>query len=525
MAELATRRPMPPVRGFAMPSRLASLAALCAASSIATGCDGATEATSPLADQIHVLPDPGKADNYYSTNAQEFVLSGVSHVTLPADFATLEADAKTARLNSLVASRQSTVVRSIQDHINAILTPKNNGKYGDEAEYFIYLKRNAASSDAIEVLDDGRARFEFEFELIGPPTLISLVAPAGDARFEVEVKEWSNPAAEKVMVQATPTPSTDSFPKYNELFADDVLDIAVHFGGDYNSERHDLQTAKWLVTTLLEKGWKNERVTSFETLAIDSPPFTREVKVEGRTIAVKAYVYHSDMVPPERESELSAVMKESLLSRDVVIYSGHAGEGAGFIVDYQPQHEITARELGTIPMASKYQIFVLDGCRTYRTYVDDLMKNPAKTFDNLNIITTVNTTPFSVGYQVLWQMMFWLTLTNDAGAHYPLSWNALLAGLNTEDFKTVHYGVHGVDNGPKLNPHGGAAACSPCDADSGCGAGGNLCLGYADGAACGVACTTDEACGDGYKCQSITEDPDLFYLPKQCVRSSGECKN
>ncbi len=73
------------------------------------------------------------------------------------------------------------------------------------------------------------------------------------------------------------------------------------------------------------------------------------------------------------------------------------------------------------------------------------------------------------------------------------------------------------------NPHGGSPACAPCDADSGCGVGGNLCLGYGGGNACGVACTTDEACGDGYKCQSITDNAELFYLPKQCVRTAGVC--
>jgi hypothetical protein len=490
---------------------------------VTLGCAESADVVTPVGNQIHVLPEIGKADNYYSTNAREFILSGVAHVTLPDDFGTLEGDARTSRLTSLVDSRQSLVVRSIQDHIREALTARNEGKTGEDAEYFIYVKRGAGSDDATEVLGDGRARFEFEFELIGHSNLIPAVAPAGDARFEIEVKEWPSPTGEKVTVLVNPTASSDSFPKYNELFADDVLDIAVHFGGDYNEGRHDLETAKWLVSTLLEEGWKNESVRGYETLAIDSPPFTRELEVEGRTIAVKAYVYHSDMVTPEQETELSRVMKESLATRDVVIYSGHAGENAGFILDYQPKHELTPSEFATVPMASKYQIFVLDGCRTYRTYVDDLLKNPAKTFDNLNIITTVNTTPFSVGYQVLWEMMFWLTLTNDEGAHYPLSWNALLAGINTDDFKTVHYGVHGVDNGPKLNPHGGSPACTPCEADSGCGAGGNMCLGYGSGNACGVACTTDDACGPGFKCQSITEDAALFYLPKQCVRTSRSC--
>ncbi len=498
-------------------------AVLLASLGLVLGCGSASpDVVTPSAHSVHALPDPGKADNYYSTNAQEYLLSGVAHVALPEDFAALVGEARDQRLTSLVATRESLVVRTIQDHIKTVVAPKNGEKTGEEAEYFIYVKRDPGTTEAPEVLEDGRARFAFTFELIGHTELIQALSPSG--KFSVEVKEWPAPTGETVEVSVRSTPSTDSFPRYDELFRDGSLDIGVHFGGDYNKERHDIETAKWMVETLLENGFKNEAVTSYDTLAIESPAFTRTLVVEGKPVAVNVWVYHSDLVPAEREEELRTVMKESLAKRDIVIYSGHAGEGAGFILDYQPKLELTPAEFATVEMASKYQIFVLDGCRTYRTYVDDLMKNPAKSFDNLNIITTVNTTPFSVGYQVLWEMVFWLTLTDDAGNHFPLSWNALLAGVNTDEFKTVHYGVHGVDNGPKLNPHGGKAACTPCSGDGDCGAGGNLCLGYGGASACGVACTVDAACPEGYKCQAITDDPEQFYLPRQCVNSAGQCR-
>jgi hypothetical protein len=229
------------------------------------------------------------------------------------------------------------------------------------------------------------------------------------------------------------------------------------------------------------------------------------------------------MVEGDQEIELTRTMERSFQTADVVIYSGHAGEGAGFILDYQPKHEIRAADFATLPMSDKYQIFVLDGCRTYRSYVDDLMKNPAKTFDNVDIITTVNTTPFSVGYQVLWEFMYWFTLTDGDGNHFPLTWQALLRGVNTANFDDVHYGVHGIDNNPKVNPHGGAAACTPCERDSDCGAGGNMCLGYPGGAACGVACSTDTACPDGFRCARLTDDPDMFHLPKQCLKKDYVC--
>jgi hypothetical protein len=66
-------------------------------------------------------------------------------------------------------------------------------------------------------------------------------------------------------------------------------------------------------------------------------------------------------------------------------------------------------------------------------------------------------------------------------------------------------------------------ACSPCATDSDCQAGGNYCLGYAAGAACGVACAQDAACDDGYRCARLFTDPDLWYLPKQCIRRNSVC--
>ena len=83
---------------------------------------------------------------------------------------------------------------------------------------------------------------------------------------------------------------------------------------------------------------------------------------------VEVYIYHSDMVEGPTQSLLIERMEESLAQRDIVFYSGHAGENAGFILDYQPRYEI-ARDFASLPLAQKYQIYLLDGCRTYRTYV------------------------------------------------------------------------------------------------------------------------------------------------------------
>ena len=505
------------------------IASLIAFSLLTPACGGTGDG--PGADGPHPIPtsEELKADNYISTNAREFLLTGVAHAPLPEGFDALDGDARTAALDDAIKNGLSWVSRAVSGHVEAVVKDANNGVTGEDAAFFSYFRSGASTLEQMLDVADGQVGFSFEVELVGSPYLMGKVAPddgGGGARtFEVTVKKsWTDDTGEQVTVTMAGSPSRDAFPRYDELFADGVYDIAVHFGGDYNTDRLDLETCKWLVQHLVDEDWDNADVATFEDLKIDSPPWRRKLTVEGREVEARVYVYHSDMVAEADEAKLADALNVSLAERDVVIYSGHAGSNAGFILDYQPKFEVEPETFAALPMADKYQIYVLDGCMTYRTYVDALLTNPHKTFANLDVVTTVNTTPFAVGYQVLWEFLYWLTLTDDHGAHFPVSWQGVLRGVNVEAYASVHYGVHGIDDDPQLNPHASEGiACRPCGSDADCGAGGNYCLGYASGAGCGVACTTDTACPDGYRCGRVTEDPDLFYVPKQCMRRDDVC--
>ncbi len=496
--------------------------ALAAACSQEPGQTGGTWRVAP--------DDGGRADDYYSTNAREFALTGQAHVTLPEGFAEMDEAARASALQRLVDGRVTTVSRAIKSHIDGVLRGVNEGRSEEDLQYFVFAKNGAADArENVEVLDDGRARFAFEIELVGSYYLMSKVAPetGADRRtFPVEVSDWGGANAETVEVEIRGSQSRDAFPRYAELFEDGVYDIAVHFGGDYNEGRHDLDTARWLVDeALLAGGWQNQGVQGFDQLTIDSPPFTRTLLVEGREIEARVYVYHSDMVDAANEARLADVMRTSFAERDVVVYSGHAGPGSGFVLDYQPRYEIRPSEFPSLPLAERYQIYVFDGCQTYRTYVDDLLRNERKTLENVDIVTTVNTTPFAVGYQLLWELVHWITLTDSAGNHLPLSWSAILRGLNTRRYPNVHYGVHGVDGDPELNPHGGHdMMCQPCQSDGDCGPGGNLCLTIGGQGVCGVACTTDRACGAGNRCARLADIEEYFYIPRQCIPRDLTCE-
>ena len=470
----------------------------------------------------------GKADNYISTNAREFEMTGTAHAELPSDYANLAPAEQERAADDAVQKRLAVVSRSVENHLDDTLDSANEEVDDEDAEFFIYARQNAGQTLQTRVLADGRAGFDFELEVVGSVYLMSKVAPDDDSgarTFEVEVKDWGESTGEMVEVEIQGSESRDSFPKYDEIFADGVYDISIHFGGDYNDERFDLETAEWTFNYLKDNGWSIEGVDGFDQLGVDSPPLTLPLNVEGRPLEARVYIYHSDMVESTNEEALSEAMKASFEQRDVVIYSGHAGAGAGFILDYQPRHEIPAGDFASLPLADKYQIYVFDGCRTYRTYVDDLMDNPHKSFDNVDIVTTINTTPFSVGYQVIHEFVYWLTATDQSGGHLPMSWKTILRGINTEEYRDVHYGVHGIDNDPGLNPMSDAAIlCQSCSQDSDCGTGGDLCLGYAGGGGCGIGCATDSACPDGYRCARLYDDPDMFYIPKQCVPRDQVCE-
>ncbi len=492
---------------------------------VGAGCSGdaGSESSTNTGDGVVSIPDAfGKSDNYIATNALEFILSGTTSAELPDGFDGLSQDEQQTTLDELILAQTTKITNAAKRHVQDLLRTSNEGVEDEEAKFFIYVKPSYSGGEALDPMVEGNTvTWVFQLEMVGSADLIGLLVEAsGDETFQVDID------GEPVEFILEPSPSTDAFPDYKRLFEDDIYDIAIHFGGDYNEERYDIETAKWTVEFLLESGWAHDSVSSFEELKHDSGPFVMPIFVEGRQIEAHVYVYHSDM-DDDAEAEqslLRELVELSVKERDVVIYSGHAGSNAGMILDYHPRYELDDDEFKDLEMSNDYQIWVFDGCNSYRTYVDKLMLNPARTFDNTTAVTTVNTTPFSAGYEVINRFVHWFTFADEAGNHFPVSWNTMLQGIN-DDFPTVHYGVHGIDNDPKLNPHAAEGfQCRPCSDNTDCGAGGNYCMNYSNGNACGVGCTSDAACGAGFECITVFDDPDLFYVPKQCVATTLTCE-
>jgi hypothetical protein len=519
-------------------SRWLALSALSAAVLTLSACSGSTNEPTPGNEDgpLSVPNVSGKADNYISTNAREFELKGSAEAKLPSDFETLDEEARQQATRDAVDSRLSSIADAIRSRVETAVAEANSpesssgdvGVSSDDStgDYFMYARPGNEKIHESDIVDGSRVQFQFEWELVGSPDLAGvLVGEETGQSFTIEVPAVSDTGQVSLNVDVAPSPSNDAFPKYQQLFKDGVYDIGLHFGGDYNEERYDIEMAKWAVQTLQNRGWSNPEVDSFDDLKIDSPPFTKSLQIQGRTIEARVYLYHPEMPEDGPQSRLTDKLKESFAKRDVVLYNGHAGPGAGFILDYHPRHEVKPSQFKDLPMADKYQIFVINGCETYRSYVPDLMANERKTFDNVDIVTTVNKTPIASFSRVTYQFLRWLTYTDKYDRHTPMTWNTILQGVNKGNRADARYGVHGIDQDPEINPYGNvASSCQPCQSHSQCGAGGNYCLRMKNGPACGTACATSEACGEGFKCAPVTDDPDKFYIPKQCIPKTYQCR-
>lgn len=490
---------------------------------VALGC--ADDASMSSAQVVDVPAGFGKADNYISTNAAEYMLTGTVRLDLPADFSDLDDVARETRVAELGDQVVDNLSGKARDRVEEILSTANTDITQEDAKFFIYVKPSYQHANAAEsVVVDDKIDVSFTFQLVGSADLLKAIESVeGGDHLEVELTFEGQEITTEI--QVAPVPSTDAFPKYNEIFEDGVYDITIIFGGDYNEERYDLETARWTVQFLRDSGWQNDQVTTFEDLRYDSKPFTLPVHLEGKDVEARVHIIHSQMDDDagQPQSLLRTLVEEAVKRSDVVIYSGHAGANAGMILDYAPRFELDDAEFDDVEMKDGYQIWVFDGCNSYRTYVEALLENENRRYDNTNVVTTVNTTPFSAGYEIINRFVHWLVLTDGLGNHIPVTWNTLLRGVN-DSFPDVHYGVHGIDANPKINPNGAEAMCQACSSNEDCGGGGNFCMNYSGASGCSVACTTDAACGPGYECIAVFDDPELFYMPRQCVRTSLTCE-
>ena len=510
---------------------------------------GGDEAEAPVATPdeegvAQVVPD-GKADNYLSTNGREYFISGTDRFELPR----LD-DEDDETYQARAAEHAELRFRALTYFLNAYVTGKtshdDNFGYGG---FRTTVRQRSIRADDLWVGEAGEVSVKFTTEVGGPNRLMAdLGAKAvGDNlwRFDLVVPKLTTSEIEQGTFAKTyrgfngddlaedkravmeldlsvEESSADAFPRYAEMMQDGVFDIAVLVGGDYNEKRWDLVNAEDIYKHLVNDLGFASPVADFGALALDSGPFTKSIDTPKGKVAVQVFMVHPGQSADDPQALIEAT-KAHAKARDVVIYDGHAGYDAnysGIVVTYHPRTAISANDFAELDLPSKQQLFVFNGCKTYTVYPDALYANPAKSPENLDIISTVNFSWLSEMTRVTGDLIGSMTRVGRFdGLHEPSSYSRLLSDLNRGRSWDVIYGVHGLDDNPHASPWAEPARlCAACSHHADCGGAGSLCV----SGACGYACTADDACPGDFNCREVAYSGVIE--TRQCVPERASCR-
>jgi len=513
---------------------LAQLAALSGLLIAVAACGGAMEDSSsdPDArnkeDESLEIVTPGKADNYYSDMAKEYELSG----TIGVDITEEDYNDPTER-NRVISSRLTAVglylTTYLTDKIRGV-DSNGNGEIDDDEVLFenmdyggfkAMVRNYSVENEEVVATDDGSYEVQYTIDVAGPKNFLDALAQNGGERtsdgvefaFQMPDGATSDPEnvdrgnvrdfspadyegdLESVELEAAPLPNIqNAYPHYQAFFEDGLYDITLFYGYDYNDSRSDLEDAEKAFETLESWGFEAP-VAGFDSLEYDSGPFVKTVQSpsEGTPdeVEIEVRIFHAEMFENEREYQRELAL-ERLSDSDVFFYNGHAGPYYGFLMESGHTADVeNYRELAEIEMKDKQQLFVAQGCQTYSQYADMLYANPAKSEENLDVITTVN---YSYGRGTM-TLLENLVSTNQSGYHQPTPFYEIVQNLNDDFYngmKDVFYGVMGIDGNPQTHPYGNPDAIGEsCEAAFDCGVtNGNVC---AEGS-CAVRALAEGSC-------------------------------
>jgi hypothetical protein len=493
-------------------------------------CGGVAESGD---DELEIVEE-GKADNYYSSVAAEFKVTGALPVALTAE------EFADEKLRTDKAIRRVTAFGL---YLTTYVTAKFEGidKNGDgvisEDERFFHnmgyggfqaMVRNQTAQTLSITADaqGGGYTATFSLDLAGPRNLLTkipgerLTSAGGGLRFDVRMPKGAtmsptdvprtdirrfNPEThvgelETVRVTANANPTVgNAYPPYAAFLADGVFDITLFFGHDYNKDRSDLREAREAFATLKELGFAAP-AANFDALTSESGPFTRTLRANGKSVRAEVRIFHSNMFETARQKQHDLALAE-ITARDVFFYNGHAGPYFGFYMDEARAATVNYGEFATAPFkADKQQLVIAQGCQTYSQYADMLYASPAKDEANLDVITTVN---YSYGEGTLGILRNLLGVTS-SGALRPADYYRIVEDLNSEwlnNYKEVFYGVMGIDGNPRIHPFANIEALGKeCRRVSDCGdSSGNVCVKATSRGkkACGVVSLAAAACPSG----------------------------
>ena len=519
---------------------------------VGAGCSLADKAL-PEDTEDGFAVDDDKADNFYSLKAKEYIVTGTTTVVV-------EAGKGIERAKQLVFEKHLAITW----FLNAYLVDKDrdpsdpdaNANYGG----FGAMVKNGAYDDlALTQVDATTWQFKFEQTIAGKKNLMSKLPLDSHNAFTVEIgkptnaemesdAEWYRkapwdawdpanvPADKKETLKLTireDTASTDAWWDYARLFEDGALTIDAHFGYDYNPEHMDLHDSKAFYSWLLDKGFDSP-VSSWDDYSRTSGPLTKTLDANGQGVKVQVRIYYprpGSSTDPNTDAggkRMEADMFASLASRDVIVFSGHSGPLYGFALanwDKTNEGDVDDTELAVTPLAQgRYQIVLAEGCNTYMLG-NTLLQNPSKQGKDIDVITT---TSFSVSSNPVEDFVGRLLELDSQSRHRPRTMSQTIEDLDSytagDKYPTM-YGIHGIDDDPKLHPYSNPEnSCNACSANAQCGGVGNACVKIGtSGRRCVAACTASEACPSGYACKPVASSSTNTIYGSYCVPVSHHC--
>ncbi len=505
-----------------------------------------------------IAVEDGKADDFISRTAREYVVSGTASVTLESEYGSRTEDERLERARELVSLRQIAIAWFLNQYLVDKEESESNASYGGFG-----AMAKAGDYEELNIRRVGDTlTYEFDFRqlLAGRTNLLQLLPlrteggrrvftlvvgrPSNEAMARLETNhEWyrespwsgwdpervSASQREDLVLAIEPeVESHDAWFDYARLFEDDVLDIDVHFGWDYHDAYH-VRHARSLYSWLRQRGFTSP-VASFDELRRDSGPLVRSIRANGRSVRVEVRIFYGRTgteTDPDTDAggrQLEDDVRASLRTRDVIVYSGHSGPFYGFaLANWRETSEgdLDDSEMESVEMdADRYQIVVAEGCDTYQVGAA-FARNPAHPdLRGLDVITTTSFSNASTPAAVQ-DFIARLIERDTHGRHRPRTVSSLLADLDDNGgwgFRTM-YGIHGVDDNPRLHPYADREMFGEaCSANADCGELGNLCVRMLDGArACTAACTDDSGCPDGSTCRQIASASSRAIYGRACV--------
>ena len=508
-------------------------------------------------DEAVVVP-PGKADNFFSLSAQEYMVEGTTWIELEAALEGADEETRLARVKELVFFRQIAVnwfllqylMGPEDDHDNKFESLTKNGSYDDleivaDAENplrytFKFRQEVGGQMDLLEELDttlDEAGRHHFQLP-------VGIVSNSDLGKLELD-KEWYRKAPWSGFDPAKVQPeqmeyldlaiwpedrSSDGWIDYPRLFENGELTISLHFGWDYHKEYH-LVHSRDVYNWLVQEGFESP-VETYEDYNRTSGPLTRTIRANGKDVKVTISMYWGKAgtdTDPDTDAggqQLEDDMIAAFATHDVIMFSGHSGPFYGFaLANWRKtsKGDIDDSEIAALDMpAGRYQVVLAEGCDTY-ALGQAFWENPAKEDrKHLDIVTTTNFSNASTAGVV--RNFLTALIDTDDGDHTPWKYSELLTRLdgNSTWFHSM-YGVHGIDDNPRLHPYANISGfCGECSADSDCGAPGNKCTRLnEEERVCTAECLSTDACPTGYECMDVASGS--WIESRQCVPLGLTC--